>query len=78
MRKIGISLATLLAVALTACAESPTASAAGAEAALNGVYAGSGPYEEDAGTGTWEPQAMEGTSQLSELDRGPGLAGSGH
>lgn len=82
MRKIGISLATLLVVALSACAESPTGTAAGAEASLNGYLGGSGSYVEEGpggviGTGhvaAPEEDAMTTT----EFERNPGLLGSGH
>lgn len=75
MRKIAISLATLLVAALAACAESPTSSAAGAEASLNGVYAGSGHDEEENADAA---AALDEASALSAVERGPGLAGSGH
>jgi hypothetical protein len=86
MRKIGISLFTLLAVATSACAESPTASAAGAEAALNGGVADWGSYEEEdeagfagAGDGT-DAGATEGTVMMTstETARNPGLGLSGN
>jgi predicted transcriptional regulator len=80
MRKIGITLFTLLAVATSACAESPTASAAGAKAALSGGlrYAESADFGEAGGEA--EVEAAEGTLMMTtmELARGPGLAGSGH
>lgn len=82
MRKIGISLATLLVVALSACAESPTASAAGAEASLNGYLGGSGNYEEEGPGGTIGTGHLvapeEDAMTTTEIERNPGLAGSGH
>ncbi len=81
MRKIEISLATLLVVALSACAESPTASAAGADASLNGYLGGSGNYEEE-GPGTYgsgHVAAFEGDAMTTtEMSRNPGFLGSGH
>jgi hypothetical protein len=86
MRKIGISLFTLLAVATSACAESPTASIAGAEAALNEVAADGGSYEEEAGfaeAGDGEVaggETTEGTLMMgtTETARNPGLGLSGN
>lgn len=80
MRKIGISLVTLLVVAVSACAESPTASAAGAEASLNGVFAGSGNYEEvGPGTiGTGHVAAPEEDAVAAMEGRNPGLGLTGN
>lgn len=69
MKKIGISLLALFAVATSACGESPTASAAGADASMNGVLVGSGHYEA-------EGPGMFGSGHYEAA--GPGLAGSGH
>ncbi len=82
MRKIGISLATLLTVALSACTQSPTASAAGAEASLNGGFIGSGHYEEEGpgGTiGTGHVAAPEEDAvTTTETARNPGLGLTGN
>lgn len=80
MRKIGISLATLLVAALSACAESPTASAAGTDAALNGFLGGSGNYEEESpGTyGSGHVAAEDDAMTATEISRNPGFLGSGH
>ncbi|HYW12682.1 MAG TPA: hypothetical protein VE871_12025 [Longimicrobium sp.] len=81
MRKIGISLATLLVAALSACAESPTASAAGADPSLNGFLGGSGNYQEEGpgtiGTGHIAAPEEDGMT-ATEFARNPGLLGSGH
>lgn len=82
MKKIGIALFTLLALTTSACAESPTASAAGAEASLSGGVIDSGYIEEENpgfpgtgnGVGTSEEDAM--TTTLAE--RNPGLGLTGH
>lgn len=80
MRKIGITLFTLFAVATSACAESPTASAAGAEAALSGGPADWGSYEEetpgDEGAGSVDGTLMMTTT--TETTRNPGLGLTGH
>ncbi|HLM66135.1 MAG TPA: hypothetical protein VK358_01345 [Longimicrobium sp.] len=80
MRTIGISLLTLFALATSACGESPTASAAGADASMNGGFVGSGHYEEEgpgtSGTGGEAKDAEEET--MTTMEGNPGLAGSGH
>lgn len=78
MRKIGITLFTLLAVATSACAESPTASAAGAEAALSGGSADWGSYEEE-NPGDEAAGSVDGTLMMTtEIARNPGLGLTGH
>jgi hypothetical protein len=82
MRKIGISLATLLVAALAACAESPTASAVRADASLNGVFGGSGNYQEEGpggviGTGHVAAPEEDGMT-ATEFARNPGLGLTGN
>lgn len=80
MKKIGISLLTLFAVATSACGESPTASAAGADASMNGLTLGSGNYEE-AGPGlAGSGHVAEGAEaeSMTTMAGNPGLLGSGH
>jgi hypothetical protein len=81
MRKIGITLFTLLAVATSACAESPTASAPGAEAAaLSGGSADWGSYEEETPGDEATAGALDGTlmTTTTEIARNPGLGLTGH
>jgi hypothetical protein len=79
MKKIGISLLTLFALAATACGESPTASAAGADASMNGVLVGSGHYEAE-GPGTYGSGHAAGgvEEEATTMAGNPGLLGSGH
>lgn len=81
MKKIGFSLLTLLAVATSACTGSPTASAAGADASMNGVFGGSVNFSEEgpglAGSGHVAGVAADAVT-TDEADRNPGLGMTGH
>lgn len=84
MRKIGITFIAMLALAASACAESPTAGAAGVEASLDGsgwepVYPGEGSQDpagsgDVVGTDGEDAQTAEG----SGAGRNPGLGLTGH
>jgi hypothetical protein len=82
MKKIGISLLALFALATSACGESPTATAAGADASLNGGFIGSGHYEEEGPGGTIGSGHVAGASEAeaatTEAERNPGLGLTGH
>lgn len=82
MKKLGISLATLLALATSACADSPTASAARAGAALNGAYVNPGYDREGTGTGWTGEEIAAGAEKPGRMTtseaRNPGFLGSGH
>ena len=72
MKKIGIALVTLLAVATSACAESPTATAAATEAALseNPGLLGSGH-----GVVAIDPEEVV---TMMTAQANPGFLGTGH
>lgn len=83
MRKIGIAALTLLALATAACTESPVGiHAEDTRAALNGGFVGSGSYEEESahdGFGdAGEPVEGDEGMTISEMERNPGVLGSGH
>ena len=84
MRKIGITFVAMLALAASACAESPTAGAAGAEVSLDGsgwepVYPaqdGQDPASSGGVVGTDGGDAQ--TAEGSGTGRNPGLGLTGH
>lgn len=80
MRKIGIAALTLLALATTACAESPVGiHADDTRAALNGGYEEAASYEEE-GAETEDPEfvAVAGDEAGLTTQENPGLGLSGN